>query len=162
MTILKDSNYWKDYNQKRREYLTQKKKESRNKLKELVVDRIKVVDTSLKTVVDNQLNISVVDQPLNNLVVDIKNSSVVDNKLNLVVDIEKNNLVVDQLKIVDIQAYNEQIFKRAGTREELRFYSFLDGKKIVRTMCGCNNYDWCLDNCQYFTWWRNKEIGRHE
>ena len=44
-------------------------------------------------------------------------------------------------KVVDIEAFNELVFKRAGTTEESRFYTFLDGKKIVRTKCGCNNYN---------------------
>lgn len=125
MTILKDAQYWKDYNQKRREYLLLKKRESRLKASQS--------RSKLKGLVVNTSNISVVD-----------------------------NLVVDQ--VVDIQTYNEQVYQRAGTREETRFYTFNDGKKIVRTKCGCNPnnqgfYDWCLDNCQYFTWWRNKQIS---
>jgi len=48
--------------------------------------------------------------------------------------------VVDKINnsVVDIQAFNEEVFKRAGTSEETRFYTFSDGRKIVRTMCGCN------------------------
>jgi len=78
MTIIKDSNYWKDYNQKRREYLLLKKRESRAKLKELVVDTN---------------NISVVDKQLNNLVVDIK--QVVDTNFKSVVDM----IVVDRVQL---------------------------------------------------------------
>jgi len=143
--IIKDSNYWKEYNQKRREYLLLKKRESRAKLKELVVDF--VVDTN---------NISVVD---------IK--QVVDTNFKSVVDM----MVVDRVqpvnkKVVDIQAFNEEVSRKARTKEETRFYTFSDGRKIVRTMCGCNPkdnfYDWCLDNCQYFTWWRNKQISNDQ
>lgn len=67
-------------------------------------------------------------------------------------------------KVVDIQTFSAEVYKRAGTKEEARFYTFLDGKKIVRTKCGCNPnnqgfYDWCLDNCQYFITWRNNQIS---
>jgi hypothetical protein len=44
ITIQKDKNYWKEYNAKRKEYLTQKKRESRDKLKSSVGDQ--VVDTT--------------------------------------------------------------------------------------------------------------------
>ena len=40
--------------------------------------------------------------------------------------------------VVDIQAYNKEVYRRAGTSEETRFYTFIDGRKIVRTKCGCN------------------------
>jgi len=56
--MIKDSQYWKDYNARRKEYLSQKKRESRAKLKGLVVDtNLPVVD--LPRVVDLSL---VVDQ----------------------------------------------------------------------------------------------------
>jgi hypothetical protein len=42
ITIQKDKNYWKEYNAKRKEYLTQKKRESRDKLKSSVVDTTKI------------------------------------------------------------------------------------------------------------------------
>ena len=41
-TFKKDKNYWKEYNAKRKEYLTQKKRESRGKLKNSVVDTTKL------------------------------------------------------------------------------------------------------------------------
>jgi len=76
--------------------------------------------------------------------------------------------VVDKINnsVVDIQAFNEKVYQRARTSEETRFYTFSDGRKIVRTMCGCNPtrvfYDWCLDNCQYFTNWINHQIKANE
>jgi hypothetical protein len=36
----KDKNYWKEYNAKRKEYLTQKKRESRDKLKSSVSNQV--------------------------------------------------------------------------------------------------------------------------
>ena len=49
----KDKNYWKEYNAKRKEYLTQKKRESRDKLKSSVVDTIEVDQPIVKPAVYN-------------------------------------------------------------------------------------------------------------
>jgi len=63
----------------------------------------------------------------------------------------KSEIVVD----MDIEAHNQEVYKRAGTKDPQRFFTFPNGQKIVRTRCGCNPtqdfYDWCLDSCQYFT-----------
>jgi hypothetical protein len=53
-TMIKDQQYWKDYNQKRKEYFRQKQREHRAKLKALVVDSSAVVDKI--EVVDNSEN----------------------------------------------------------------------------------------------------------
>jgi len=74
-------------------------------------------------------------------------------------------------KDLDLEAYNAEVYKRFGTTDPKRFFTFSDGRKIVRTSCGCNlkpnqdpkewfNYTWCLDSCEYFTGWRNREIDR--
>lgn len=69
--------------------------------------------------------------------------------------------ILQELNRKEVEIYNEKVYQRAGTREEARFYTFPDGKKIVRIKCGCNPvndfYGWCLDNCEYFISWRNKQ-----
>jgi len=165
MPIIKDANYWKEYNQKRREYLSLKKRQSRAKLKGLVVDNLNnrpVVDIS-NSVVDQNKEIKVVDMLK---IVDIKPETVVDK---MVVDRESDNLVVDRVPpvskiVVDLEAYNAEVYKRASvlTKDPAAFFTFPDGRKIIRTVCGCNPttkafYTWCLDACQYFTSWRNSQ-----
>jgi Flp pilus assembly CpaF family ATPase len=114
-----------------------------------VVDIPKVVDTMITT------KEKVVDNRKDNLVVD-KNISVVDTEpKKKIVDTmtTTNNPVVDQKeqgakmstteeKIIqselsEIEKYNEQVYQRAKTRDPKRFFTFPDGRKIVRTKCGC-------------------------
>jgi hypothetical protein len=77
--------------------------------------------------------------------------------------------VVDRVQseskiVVDLEAYNTEVYKRASvlTKDPAAFFTFPDGRKIIRTVCGCNPttkdfYTWCLDACQYFTSWRNSQ-----
>ena len=61
MPIIKDANYWKEYNQKRKEYLLQKQRERRKQ----VVDRM---TASFDKVVDNNSQVVIKDsciQPMN-------------------------------------------------------------------------------------------------
>ena len=41
-------------------------------------------------------------------------------------------------KDLDLEAYNAEVYKRFGTTDPKRFFTFSDGRKIVRTSCGCN------------------------
>jgi len=163
MTIIKDSVYWKDYNQKRRAYLTEKERQRRQKLKGVYNQEIKLEHVQPEHV---QPTFSERVQPCTTILsttehVQPNNTTkekVVDKINNSVVDIQAFN----ERSTLNFDKFNEEVFKRAGTSEETRFYTFSDGRKIVRTMCGCNPtkdfYDWCLDSCEYFTYWRNKQI----
>lgn len=113
--IIKDSQYWKDYNQKRKEYLSQKKRESRMKAKSLM----STTNSENLAVVDNHPNSSVVDKQLTKLVVDILEKELVVDKEQKVVDTENILPVVDTNQVVDQKeqnVYNQE--KKVETAKE--------------------------------------------
>lgn len=93
MTILKDSNYWKEYNQKRRAYLTLK--ERRQKIKGVYNQETKLERVQPESVVDKPKEIKVVDN-------------------------------LKKEKVVDLESYNAEVYKRAGTKDPKRFFTFPD------------------------------------
>lgn len=163
MTIIKDANYWKEYNQKRKEYMKNLMRATRAQAK--VANNNSQIPVANKTLVANipEIVANITEEiKVANTVANSQESKMVANKV-----VDKN---LD--KVVDLEVYNAEVYKRASvlTKDPEAFFTFPDGRKIIRTICGCNlkpnqdpkewfNYTWCLDNCEYFTGWRNKAIN---
>ena len=175
MTITKDNNYWKQYNQKRKAYIQQKNKErylarintteqNNTTIRKLIQPIPPLINTTIK------INTTGLIQPIER----IQPSPVYNENSALRIQPSENlKHTTGPEEMNEITLYNELVYQRAGmkylnlikvsgTKDPNRFFTFADGRKIVRTKCGCNkleeSFGWCLDTCAYLLIGENKVL----